>query len=351
MGLNKKDSRRMDIYTQYAMAAAKEVFDHAGDLSGIDPWRAGVLVGSGIGGFESNLNEHEKFLQKGPDRTGVFLIPMMLCNIAAGQIAIQYGFKGDNFAIVTACATSNHCIGEAFRKIKHGYLDLCLAGGSEGCINEYAMSGFQNMRTLSESHDCDRLSIPFDKERSGFVMGEGAGMLLLEEYEHACRRGANILGEIVGYGATDDAHHITAPVPDGSGTARAMINAVQEAGIAPEQVDYINAHGTSTPINERCETAAIKLAFGKHAYKLAVSSTKSMTGHMLGAAGGIEAVATIKALSEGILPPTIGYRVPDEECDLDCVPNEARQADIHYALSNSLGFGGHNASLIFKKFE
>lgn len=350
-GLNKKEARRMDRYTQFAMAAAKEMMENAGDLSGIDPWRAGVLVGSGTGGFETNIEEYARFLERGPDRTSVFLIPMIICNMAAGQIAIEYGFKGDNFAIVTACATSSHCIGEAFRKIKYGYLDLCIAGGSEACMCEYAMSGFQNMHTLAEGDDCDRLSIPFDKERSGFVMGEGAAMLMLEELEHAKRRGANIIAEIVGYGATDDAHHITGPLPDGSGSARAMKNAVDEAGIAPGQVDYINAHGTSTPLNERCETAAVKLAFGEHAYNLAISSTKSMTGHMLGAAGAVEAVASALALRDGIIPPTLGYKIPDEECDLDCVPNTARKADIHYALSNSLGFGGHNASLLLKKIE
>lgn len=351
MGLNKKDVRRMDRYTQFAMAAAKELVDGAGDLLGIDPYRAGVLVGSGIGGLETTVNEHAKFIEKGPDRVSVFLIPMMISNMAAGQIAIEYGFRGDNFSIVSACATGSHAIGEAFRKIKHGYLDLAIAGGAEAAIMEFSIAGFDNMKTLAAGSDCDRLSIPFDKERSGFVMGEGAGLILLEELEHALARGATILGEVVGYGATDDAHHITGPSPDGDGAAHAMLHAIAEAGCAPAEVGYINAHGTSTPANEKCETAAIKAAFGKHAYKLAVSSTKSATGHMLGAAGGVEAIVSMLALSEGILPPTLGYKVPDEECDLDYVTEGARKADVRYAISNSFGFGGHNASLLLKRYE
>ena len=350
-GLNKKEARRMDRYTQFAMAAAKQVVEGAGDLSGIDPFRAGVIVGSGIGGFQTTLAEHQKFLEKGPDRVSVFMVPMMISNMAAGQIAIEYGFKGDNFAVVTACATGSHSIGEAFRKIKYGYLDLAIAGGAEAPITEVAVAGFSNMNTLTESEDCDRLSIPFDKERSGFVMGEGAGLVLLEELEHARRRGANIIAEVVGYGATDDAHHITGPSPDGEGAAHAMMNAMADGGVSPEQVGYINAHGTSTQLNEKCETLAIKAAFGEHAYKLGVSSTKSVTGHMLGAAGGVEAIATALALRDGVMPPTIGYRVPDEDCDLDYVTEGARRTDIRYALSNSLGFGGHNASLLFKKYE
>ena len=350
-GLNKKEARRMDRYTQFAMAAAKQVVEGAGDLSGIDPFRAGVIVGSGIGGFQTTLAEHQKFLEKGPDRVSVFMVPMMISNMAAGQIAIEYGFKGDNFAVVTACATGSHSIGEAFRKIKYGYLDLAIAGGAEAPITEVAVAGFSNMNTQTESEDCDRLSIPFDKERSGFVMGEGAGLVLLEELEHARRRGANIIAEVVGYGATDDAHHITGPSPDGEGAAHAMMNAMADGGVSPEQVGYINAHGTSTQLNEKCETLAIKAAFGEHAYKLGVSSTKSVTGHMLGAAGGVETIATALALRDGVMPPTIGYRVPDEDCDLDYVTEGARRADIRYALSNSLGFGGHNASLLFKKYE
>lgn len=350
-GLNKKEARRMDRYTQFAMAAAKELMDNAGDLSGIDPWRAGVLVGSGIGGFHTVTEGYEKFLSTGPDRVNVFLIPMMICNIAAGQIAIEYKFKGDNFSLVTACSTSAHTIGEAFRKIKHGYLDICIAGGSEGSITEFSVAGFTNMRTLTDSSDCDRLSIPFDKERAGFVMGEGAGLILLEEYEHAKKRGAHILAEIVGYGATDDAYHITAPAPDGSGSARAMQNAVEEAGIDPAEVGYINAHGTATELNDKLETLAVKQVFGDHARKLAMSSTKSVTGHMLGAAGGVEAIACTMALREGILPPTAGYKVPDPECDLDYITEGARPCQVRYALSNSLGFGGHNASLLFKKYE
>lgn len=350
-GLNKKEARRMDRYTQFAMAAAKELMDRAGDLSGIDPWRAGVLVGSGIGGFHTVTEGYEKFMSTGPDRVNVFLIPMMICNIAAGQIAIEYKFKGDNFSLSTACATSAHAIGEAFRKIKHGYLDICIAGGSEGSITEFSVAGFTNMRALTDGADCDRLSIPFDKERSGFVMGEGAGLVLLEELEHAKKRGADIIAEIVGYGATDDAYHITAPDPEGQGASHAMRNALTEADIAPEQVGYINAHGTSTELNDKLETLAIKEVFGGHAYKLAVSSTKSVTGHMLGAAGGVEAVACALALREGILPPTVGCKIPDPECDLDYITEGARACQAQYAMSNSLGFGGHNASLLLKKYE
>ena len=351
MGLNKKDCRRMDRYTQFAMAAAKELMAGAGELGDYDPFRVGVLASSGIGGLQTTLAEHTKYIEKGPERLSVFTIPMMISNMAAGQIAIEYGFKGDNFGLVSACATGAHSIGEAFRKIKDGYLDLCIAGGSEASINEFAVGGFSNMGALTTSTDPDRLSIPFDKERSGFVMGEGAGLVLLEEYERAKARGAHILAEVVGYGATDDAHHITGPSPDGEGAAHAMANAIREAGIAPEEVGYLNAHGTSTPLNEKCETAAIKAVFGDYAYKLPVSSTKSMTGHMLGAAGGVEAIAAALALREGVLPPTVGYRVPDEECDLDYVTEGARKADVRYAMSNSLGFGGHNACLLLKRYE
>lgn len=351
MGLNKKEARRMDRFTQFAMAAAKQVMDGAGDLGKFDPFRAGVIVGSGIGGFQTTLAEHKKFLEKGPDRVSVFMIPMMICNMAAGQIAIEYGFKGDNFAVVTACATGNHSIGEAFRKIKYGYLDLAIAGGTEAPINDVAIAGFYNMQALSDTTDCDRLCIPFDKERNGFVMSEGAGLVMLEELEHAKKRGASILAEVVGYGATDDAYHITGPDPEGMGAAMAMKNALADAGVAPEQVAYINAHGTSTPLNEQIETRAIKTAFGGHAYKLAVSSTKSVTGHMLGAAGGVEAIITALALHDGVIPPTIGYKVPDEDCDLDYVTEGARRVDFEYAMSNSLGFGGHNASLLLKKYD
>lgn len=351
MGLNKKDARRMDRYTQFAMAAAKQTVEGAGDLSGADPARIGVIVGSGIGGFQTLTDETCKFMEKGASRVSVFFVPMMISNMAAGQIAIEYGFKGDNFAPVSACSTGAHAVGEAFRKIKDGYLDMALAGGSEAAVSPLALAGFNNMGALAKSTDPDRLSIPFDKERGGFVMSEGAALLLLEEYEHAKARGARILGEIVGYGATSDAYHITSPSPDGEGAANAMRNAVREAGIRPDEVGYINAHGTSTELNDHMETLAIKAAFGEHAKKLAVSSTKSVTGHMLGAAGSAEAIATIKALAEGILPPTVGFKIPDENCDLDYVTEGARRADIRYALSNSLGFGGHNATLLFKRFE
>ena len=351
MGINKKDARRMDRYTQFAMAAAEELMSKAGSLEGVDPYRVGILVSSGIGGLMTTLNEHIKYMEKGPERLSVFTIPMMISNMAAGQLAIKYGFKGDNFAVVSACATGAHSVGEGFRKIKDGYLDLCIVGGSEAPICEYAVGGFANMGALTFSTDCDRLSIPFDKERSGFVMGEGAGLLLLEEYERARARGANILAEVVGYGATDDAYHITGPDPEGAGAAAAMTAAMREAGIAPQQVGYINAHGTSTPLNEKCETVAIKRAFGEYAYRVPISSTKSMTGHMLGAAGGVEAIACALALRDGILPPTLGYKVPDEDCDLDYITEGARHVQAEYALSNALGFGGHNACLLLKRYE
>jgi 3-oxoacyl-[acyl-carrier-protein] synthase II len=352
MGLNKKEAKRMDLFTQYASVAANMALADSGDFAAdLDPFKVGVLVGSGIGGFHTIEEEYDKYREKGADRVSVFFIPMMIANMAGGKIAIDHGFKGENFCTVSACASSAHAIGEAFRKIKHGYLDACVAGGSEAAITNFSMGGFNNMGTLSKSTDPDRLSIPFDKERSGFVMGDGSAMLILEELEHAKARGAHIYAELAGYGATDDAYHITGPDPEGNGSAKAMQFAIEEAGIGRTEVGYINAHGTSTPPNDRIETAAIKMVFGDHARKLAVSSTKSMTGHMLGAAGAIEAVVTAKALEDGILPPTIGLRVPDEECDLDYVTEGARKADIRYALSNSLGFGGHNASLAFKKYN
>ena len=297
------------------------------------------------------MDEHAKFVEKGPDRVSVFFIPMMIANMAAGTVAMRYGFKGANFATVTACASSNHALGEAFRQIKHGYLDAAVAGGSESTIEEFAVAGFNNMKALSHSEDPDRASIPFDKERDGFVMGEGAGSVILEEYEHAKARGAKIYAEIVGYGATGDAYHITSPDPEGEGASHAMLFAMQEAGVTPDQVGYINAHGTSTPLNDEYETIAIKKALGEHAGKVAVSSTKSMTGHLLGAAGAVEAIISAKALQEGILPPTVGFSVPDPVCDLDYVTEGARSCQVRYALSNSLGFGGHNATLCLKKYE
>lgn len=351
-GIQKKEARRMDRYTQFALVAANQAIHMAQfSLGGVDPYRVGVIVGSGIGGFNTINVEHTKYIEKGPARVSVFFIPMMISNMAAGRIAIEHGFKGVNFATVTACASGAHAIGEAFRAIKHGYLDCAVTGGSEACIERFAMAGFNNMGTLTRSDNPDRLSIPFDKERAGFVMAEGAGMLFLEEMEHAKRRGAKIYGELIGYGATSDAYHITSPAPDGASTAKAMELAVQEGGIAMENVSYVNAHGTSTPLNDLYETRAIKAAFGAHAEKLAISSTKSVTGHMLGAAGAIEAIACVKALQTGVIPPTAGYQTPDGECDLDYVTQGAREDQkMQYALSNALGFGGHNATLCFKKY-
>lgn len=349
--LDRKEQRRTDPYCQYALYAADEALRDCGsNLKDLDPYRVGVIIGSGIGGMQTFEENHQKFLEKGPGRVSVFFIPMMISNMAAGNISIRTGFKGANFAPVTACASSAHAVGEAFRLIKNGYLDACVAGGAEATVTKFAMAGFNNMGALSRSTDPDRASIPFDKERDGFVMGEGAGILILEELEHARARGARIYAEVAGYGATGDAHHITSPAPDGEAAAKAMELAYTEAGLTPADIDYINAHGTSTPVNERYETIAIRKALGDAARTVAVSSTKSMTGHMLGAAGAVEAMLTALALRDGILPPTVGYKVPDEECDLDVVPNTARKQDIRAALSNSLGFGGHNAALCLKKY-
>ena len=349
--LDRKEQRRTDPYCQFALYAATEALRDCGsDLKDLDPYRVGVIIGSGIGGMQTFEENHQKFLEKGPGRVSVFFIPMMISNMAAGNISIRTGFKGANFAPVTACASSAHAVGEAFRLINNGYLDACVAGGAEATVTKFAMAGFNNMGALSRSTDPDRASIPFDKERDGFVMGEGAGILILEELEHAKARGAKIYAEVAGYGATGDAYHITSPAPDGEAAAKAMELAYTEAGLTPGDIDYINAHGTSTPVNERYETIAIKKALGDAAKTVAVSSTKSMTGHMLGAAGAVEAMLTALALRDGILPPTVGYKVPDEECDLDVVPNTARKQDIRAALSNSLGFGGHNAALCLKKY-
>lgn len=348
----KKELKRTDLYTQYAVEAARQALEDCGsDLKDLDPFRVGIIVGSGIGGFSSTEEEHTKFLQKGGKRISPFYIPMMISNMAAGTIAIRTGFKGVNYAPVTACATSSHAIGEAFRNIKHGYIDACIAGGSEATISEFAISGFNNMKALSHSQDPKRASIPFDKERDGFVMGEGSGILVLEELEHAKARGAKIYAEIVGYGATGDAFHITSPDPEGEGAAKGMQLAFEEAGLKAEDVDYINAHGTSTPLNERYETIAIKKALGNHAKDVLVSSTKALTGHLLGAAGAVEAIVCAKALNEGFVPGTANFKVPDEECDLNNMTDGSLEKDIKVALSNSLGFGGHNATLCLKKYE
>ncbi|MEG2339015.1 MAG: beta-ketoacyl-ACP synthase II, partial [Clostridium sp.] len=321
------------------------------DLENINSERFGVSVGSGIGGLETMEKEHQSMLKRGIGKVSPLTIPIMIGNMAAGNIAIKYGAKGPCTCTVTACATGTDCIGEAFRNIKNGYVDIMLAGGSEASITPLAISGFTALTALTKSEDPLRASIPFDKERSGFVMGEGAGMIVLEEMDHAIKRGANILAEVVGYGSTCDAHHITAPAPDGEGGARAIKIAINEAGIQKEEVGYVNAHGTSTELNDKFETMAIKAVFEEHAYNLAVSSTKSMTGHLLGAAGAIEAIICVKSLIEGFITPTIGLKEKDDDCDLDYVPNVGREKDINYAISSSLGFGGHNSVLLFKRWE
>lgn len=349
---DKREAKRLDRYSHLALMAERELMKDANlDVSSIDETRFGVAVSAGIGGLQTIENNTQTLLEKGPDRVSPMYIPMAINNMAAGNIAIEVGARGESFCMTTACASATHTIGECFRIIKHGYQDIMIAGGTEASITPTGIAGFTNIKALSQTPDKTRASIPFDKERNGFVMGEGAGLILLEELEHAQKRGAKIYAEIVGYGATSDAYHITSPAPNGEGGARAMQNAMKDAGIKPEEVTYINAHGTATPLNDKYETMAIKTAFGNASKRIMVSSTKGHTGHLLGAAGGIEAVACIKAIEKGIVPPTIGYKVPDEECDLDIVPNQARKAEVKYAMSNSLGFGGHNSSIIFKKYE
>ena len=350
--LDKREARRMDRFTQFALVAAREAFaDSRLSMEGEDASRMGVILSSGIGGLKTIEDEDQKGMQKGYDRVSPFFIPMSISNMAAGTVAIDLGFKGMCSSVVTACASGTNAIGDAFRHIKHGYADVMLCGGSEASITPLSIGGFTSMQALNTTTKKDRASIPFDKERSGFVMGEGAGVLILEEYEHAIKRGANIYCEIVGYGANCDAHHMTAPLEDGSGAAACMELALQEAGIKAEQVQYINAHGTSTPLNDKGETKAIKKVFGDHAYKVMVSSTKSMTGHLLGASGAVEGIALALAVQNDFVPPTIHYREKDEECDLDIVPNQGRSTTVTYAMSNSLGFGGHNATIVLKKAE
>ena len=349
---SKKDFKFNDRFTQFARIAAKQaVIDSGIDLDQTDRNRMGVIIGSGIGGIESIESAQTNLLERGAGRVSPYFIPMALVNLAAGGVAIDLGAKGCCSSVVTACAAGTNAIGEAFHKIRDGYEDIMVAGGAEAAITPLAIAGFQAMRALHMGDDPARASIPFDKDRSGFVMGEGAGILVLEEYSHALSRGAKIYGEIVGYGSSCDAHHVTAPLEDGSGGAAAMTLAMADAGISPQDVDYINAHGTSTPLNDKTETKAVKTAFGGHADKLIVSITKSNTGHLLGASGAVEAIITVKALQEGIVPVTINYKNADEDCDLDIVANACRKADIRYGMSNSLGFGGHNASVIFKKWE
>lgn len=350
--IDKKEARTMDRYTQFAYIAAKEAFADANlDMEKEDPYKCGTIISSGIGGLKTIEAQHTRGYEKGYEKISPFFIPMTISNMAAGQIAIYTGFKGVCTSIVTACASGNNAVGEAFHYIRDGYTDVMLCGGSEGCISEMGLGGFTVMKALNTSNNPNRASIPFDAERGGFVMGEGAGVLVIEELEHALARGAKIYGEIIGYGASCDAHHITAPDPEGKGGAAAMEIAIKDAGIDPTEVDYINAHGTSTHLNDAGETKAIKMAFGDHAYKLMVSSTKSMTGHLLGGSGAVEAIFTTMALKDGFVPATINYQVPDPECDLDIVPNVGREADIKVAASNSLGFGGHNACVVFKKWE
>ena len=350
--LDKKEAKRMDRFTQFAVTAALEAIDDAGTkFEDIDPFRAGVIAGVGIGGLNLTNQEHSKYLEKGPDRISVFFIPMMIGNMAAGTISMKTGFKGANFCTTTACASSTHAIGEAFRKIKDGYLDVCIAGGAEACVSEFALGGFNNMKALTRSDDLTRCSIPFDKERNGFVLGEGSGMLVLEELEHAKARGAKIYAEIAGYGATGDAYHMTSPSPTGEAAAAGMRLAYEEAGLKPEDIDYINAHGTSTGLNDKYETTAIKLALGKEAArKVAINSTKSMTRHLLGAAGSVEAIVTALSCHEDFIHATVGYKVPDPECDLDYCVEGNRNTTVNAALTNSLGFGGHNATLCLKKY-
>lgn len=350
--LDKKSSKRLDRFSQFAIIASREALEDSGiNQDNTDMTRVGVIVSSGIGGLKTIEDQNRNLVEKGPDRVSPMYIPTGIVNMATGNVAIELGIKGESFAIVTACASSTHSIGEAFRMIRHGYQDAMIVGGTEASITPTGVAGFSNLKTLSQSTDKLRASIPFDKERSGFVMGEGAGVIVLEELEHAKKRNAKIYAELVGYGASSDAYHITSPTPDGEGGARAMVNAIKDANLNPEEVTYINAHGTSTPLNDKCETSAIKLALGEHAKDVMVSSTKGHTGHLLGAAGGVEAIACIKAIEDSFVPATVGYKVADEECDLDIVPNNGRNMEVNVAMSNSLGFGGHNSSVIFKKYE
>ena len=350
--MSRAEAKRMGRFTQMAVVAAREAMDQAGFTPAEEEKdRCGVIVSSGIGGLAITQAEHERGKARGWDRVSPFYIPTGICNMAAGQIAIATGFRGMCSCPVTACAGGTYAVGDAFHYIRDGYADVMLCGGTESAVTPLAIGGFTAMRALSESTDPNAASIPFDARRNGFVLGEGAGILLLEELDHALDRGANIIAEVVGYGATCDAYHMTAPRPDGSGGAKAMAIAIADAHITPDQVEYINAHGTSTCLNDSGETAAVKLVFGDHAKELAMSSTKSMTGHMLGAAGAVEAIFTALSLKDGFMPATINYKEPDPACDLDVVPNEGRSADLHYALSNSLGFGGHNGSVLLKKWE
>lgn len=347
-----KSARRMELFCQYAVAAAKEAMQQSGiDMETEDPYRVGCAIGSGVGSLQAMEREHKKLLEKGPGRINPLLVPLMITNMAAGNVSIQFGLKGKSINVVTACATGTHSIGEAFRTIQVGDADVMVAGGTESSITPIGIGGFTALTALSSSNDPARCSIPFDKDRSGFVMGEGAGVVVLEELEHAKKRGAHILAEVVGYGATSDAFHITSPAEDGMGAAMAMKNAVKDAGVSVEDVEYINAHGTSTHHNDLFETRAIKLAFGEHAHELKINSTKSMIGHLLGAAGAVEVIACILQLNHNYIHATVGLQESEEELDLDYMKGKGIEKQFNYALTNSLGFGGHNASLLLKKFK
>ncbi len=349
--IDKKEARRMDRFTQFALYSSYEAIKDCGtDFKDVDPFRCGVIVGVGIGGLKLTEDEHEKFMQK-PDKVSVFYIPMMIANMAAGTISMKTGFKGDNYCTTTACSSATHAIGEAFRKIKDGYLDVCIAGGAESCITRFALGGFNNMKALSKAEDLDKASTPFDLDRQGFVLGEGSGILVLEELEHAKARGAKIYAEVVGYGASCDAYHMTSPSPTGEAAAHAMKMAYTEAGLNPEDIDYINAHGTSTGLNDKYETNAVKIALGEDAArKVVINSTKSMIGHLLGAAGGVEAIVTALSIKNDLVHKTTNYNTPDPECDLDYAVDGNRNMTVNAALSNSLGFGGHNATICLKKY-
>lgn len=347
-----REAKKYDRVNQFGVVAAREALTDSGiDVSALDLNRCGVIVSSGIGGLSTIEKDHQNAMTKNFSRVSPLFIPMAIVNTTASSIAIDLGFNGICQCIVTACASATDSIGSAFRQIRDGYQDVMIAGGAEASITPLGLAGFSSLRALNHTQDPNRASIPFDAERKGFVMGEGSGIIVLEEYEHAKRRGAKIYAEMVGYGASCDAEHMTAPNPDGIGAGKCMLVAMQDAQIMPEDVKYINAHGTSTPLNDSCETKAIKLAFLEHAYKLAISSTKSMTGHLLGASGGIEAIITALAVKEDFAPPTVNYKVADPECDLDITPNEGKRLRINYAMSNSLGFGGHNSSILLKKYE
>lgn len=346
-----KAAKRMELFCQYAVAAAKEALEQSGlDMEQEDAYRVGCSIGSGIGSLQTVEREHQKLLEKGPNRVNPLMVPMMISNMAAGNVSIQFGLKGKSLNVVTACASGTHCIGEAYRSIQAGDAEVMVAGGAESCITPVGVAGFSALTALSVSADPKRCSIPFDRERDGFVMGEGAGVLVLEELEHAKKRGATILAEVLGYGATSDAYHITSPREDGEGAAKCMEYALKEAGIPLEKISYINAHGTGTHHNDLFETRAIKKLFGEHAYEMKVNSTKSMIGHLLGAAGAVEAIACVKEIQENYIHETAGWQVPDEDCDLDYVTGQGVEMEVNYALSNSLGFGGHNASLLLGEY-